>query len=123
MDKNLKLGLIIGGIVLAVLVIVPTVILAFTGWGAFPDEMFGYGMMGPWMMGGFGAWSLMGIVWLVIIGLIVWLVVSLVRGSGRGVTLNQTGGEGKALEILKTRYARGEIDKTEYEEKLKDLQQ
>jgi len=121
MDRNLKIGLIIGGVILALLAIVPLVTAMFTGWEVCQEEMFEHGMMGPWMMTGFGGWSMMGIVWLVIIGLIVWLVVSLVRGSGHGTAVGQTGGDAKALEILKTRYARGEIDKTEYEEKLKDL--
>ena len=54
------------------------------------------------------------------IGLIVWLVVYLVPNSGT-TTTSSTGGDLKAIDILKTRYARGEIDKKEYEEKLKDL--
>jgi putative membrane protein len=80
--------------------------------------MMGHGMMGHGMMGFLGCW-MMGIIWLVIIGLIVWLVVYLVRGRG---TTSSTGGGVKALDILKARYARGEINKKEYEEKLKDLQ-
>ena len=80
-----------------------------------------HGMMGPWMMTGLGGWWTMGIIWLVVIGLIVWLVVYLVRPGGTSVT-STTGESIKALEILKARYARGEIDKKEYEEKLKDLQ-
>jgi len=121
MGKNLKVGLIIGGVILAALVIIPLVVGMSTGWEACRVEMFEHGMMGPWMMTGLGGWSMMGIIWLVIIGLIVWLVVSLVRSSGNS-TVSSTGGDVKALEILKTRYARGEIDKTEYEEKLKGLQ-
>ena len=61
----------------------------------------------------------MGIIWVVVIGLIVWLVVYLARGSG---STSSTSGDLKAIDILKNRYARGEIDKKEYEEKLKDLQ-
>jgi putative membrane protein len=75
-------------------------------------------MMGPWMMTGFGGWWTMGILWLVLIGLIVWLVVYLARNSG---TRSSTDRDIKAIDILKNRYARGEIDKKEYEEKLKDL--
>ncbi len=120
MNKNVKIGLIVGGVILAALVIIPLVAMS-TGWEACQAEMAEHGMMGPWMMTGLGGWSMMGIIWLVIIGLIVWLVVSLVR-SNQTTSSNHTWGDVKALEILKTRYAHGEIDKTEYEEKLKDLQ-
>lgn len=122
MDKNMKIGLIVGGVILAALVIIPLVVGMSTGWEACRTEMFEHGMMGPWMMTGLGGWSMMGIIWLVIIGLIIWLVVSLVRSSGHAATPSHTGGDVKALEILKTRYARGDIERTEYEEKLKDLQ-
>ena len=79
--------------------------------------------MGPGMMGwGYGmGWIgmiLMAVFWIaVIVGivfLIRWLMVS--TGSGfRGKA------EESALEILKKRYARGEIKKEEFEEKKKDL--
>jgi len=65
----------------------------------------GYGM-------GFG-W----IIWIVVIVLIIFLLVKLFGSQN-----NSTGGEGnRALEILKERYAKGEIDKQEFEEKKKDL--
>ena len=63
----------------------------------------------------------MGIWGLVIIGLIVWLVVYLARKNG-ATNMSSTAGDIKAIDILKNRYARGEIDKKEYAEKLKDLQ-
>ncbi|MDP6576511.1 MAG: SHOCT domain-containing protein [Dehalococcoidales bacterium] len=120
MNKNMKIGLIVGGVILAALVIVHLVAMS-TGWEACRTGMTEHRMMGPWMMKGLGGWSMMGIIRLVVIGLIVWLVVSLVR-SNQATSSSHTWGEAKALEILKTRYARGEIDKAEYEEKLKDLQ-
>jgi len=120
MDKSLKTGLIVGGVILAALVIIPLIIGMSNGWEVCRAEMFEHGMMGPWMMTGLGGWSIMGIIWLVIVGLIVWLVVSLVRGSHL-ISSSHGGGDVKVLEILKARYARGEIDKAEYEEKLKDL--
>ena len=121
MGRNLKIGLIVGGVILAALVIVPLVAGMSTGWEACRAEMFEHGMMGPWMMTGLGGWSMMGIIWLGIVGLIVWLVVSLTRSS-HPISSTHGGGDIKVLEILKTRYARGEINKAEYEEKLKDLQ-
>ena len=56
--------------------------------------------------------------------LVVLLVVAVAWVAGRGVTQGGSGGTpGKsALDILKERYARGEIGKEEFEEKKRDLQ-
>lgn len=66
-----------------------------------------------WGMGGL----LMVLLWIVIIVAVVWAVKSLVGG--------RTGNAGPRsvtpLEILKARYARGEIDKDEFEQKKRDL--
>ena len=64
-------------------------------------------MMG-WYGGGMGTlgWLFMGVFWLVLLGLIVWLVVRLLPGSGSG---GHVVGE-SALEILDRRLARGDID-------------
>jgi putative membrane protein len=71
--------------------------------------MDGYGGHG-WVM---GWWWIIGIV---IVVAVVWVVV-------KGLNQNSTNqGIGKsALDILKERYAKGEIDKQEFEERKKDL--
>lgn len=72
--------------------------------------------MGPEMMwGSWGiGWIFMVIFWgLLIVGLI--FLIRYLTGTAKG-----TGGE-SALDILKKRYARGEITKQEFEEKKKDL--
>ena len=115
MDKNVKLALIIGGIILAVLLIVPSFIGGFSGW-----QGTGWGMMGPGMMGGFGWGGLMGIGMIVFWGLVIWGIIALVRGGAWGNAGFHTQTD-SAQEILKKRYARGEINKAEYEEKKKDL--
>ena len=79
--------------------------------------MMGYGGWGNTMGWGFGiaGWLFMIIFWV----LIVLGVVALVRylsNSGKTTKDDKT-----PLEILKERYARGEIDKKEFEEKKKDL--
>jgi putative membrane protein len=78
-----------------------------TGWGHW-----GYGMGWFWtiIMVAFWIAVIVGIVFL-----IKWLVIST---TTRGPVAKS---EDSALEILKKRYARGEIDKEEFEEKKKDL--
>ena len=117
----MKITLIVGLVLIASLIIIPLVFGLSAGWETCQYEMEEHGMMGPWMMTGFGGGWAMGIFWLVVIGLIVWLVVYLARNSGT-ITTSSTGGDLKAIDILKNRYARGEINKKEYEEKLKDLE-
>src|SRR3989338_3704811 len=76
-----------------------------TGWG---------NMMGGWNGFGLLGWIPMLLFWI----LLILGVVALIRYLGR----SSQGQENKTpLDILKERYARGEIDKKEFEEKKKDL--
>jgi putative membrane protein len=109
MNKNIKTALIIGGVIVAILIIVPLIFGLIGGWRGYG---YGYGMMGPWMMGEYGGWWFMLIIMVIFWGLVVWGIVALVRGlSTGGNTSDQTD---SALEILKRRYARGEITKQEF---------
>jgi putative membrane protein len=69
------------------------------------------------MMDGWG-WG-MGLGWLIAIAAIVLLVVAVMRVSDRG---GKHASEESALDILKKRYARGEIDKQEYDSLRRDLE-
>ena len=62
-----------------------------------------------WYGGGMGAfmWLGMGLFWLILLGLIVWLVIRLLPGSSEPPT--RTPGE-SAVEILDRRMANGEIE-------------
>ena len=66
-------------------------------------------MYGMSIFGGF--WML--IFWAAFIAFIVWIV--------REVSGRKADEKSKALDILKERYAKGEIDKKEFEEKSKDI--
>ncbi|HEY5602520.1 MAG TPA: SHOCT domain-containing protein [Gammaproteobacteria bacterium] len=72
--------------------------------------------MGEWGWGmGFG-WFFMLLFWaLVILGIAA--IVKWLSGSGGGNARSKT-----ALEILQERYARGEIDQQEYQQKRRDLE-
>ena len=77
-------------------------------------------MMGPGMMGGFSWMAIMPVLWIVVLGLVIWAVVAAVRGSSESRSSDSSKAD-SALEVLKKRYARGEINKEEYEEKKRDL--
>lgn len=68
------------------------------------------------MMGWYGGGIMMVIFWVLFIGLIVWIV----REAG-GRNSHSTHSSSQALNILKERYAKGEISKEEFESKKKDL--
>lgn len=116
MNNNIKTALIIGGIIIAILVVLPLVLGAISGWPGYGYGMMGPGMMGFGMMGGF-----MPIVMILFWGLIIWGIVALVRGVALPGGTESSRQADSALEILKRRYARGEISKEEFEEKKKDL--
>ena len=113
MSRGLRIALIVGGVVLAILIILPLV------WGGFSGWRGGWGMMRPGMMGGFG-WGWLPLLVIVFWGLVIWGIVAAVR-SASGRRRCDTSTTESALEVLKRRYAQGEIKKREYEEKKRDL--
>jgi putative membrane protein len=71
-------------------------------------------MMNGWHSAGigFGVWLLMGLFWLVLLGLVVWAVVRLLPASRtESRPVDRDGPE----EILDRRFARGEIDLDTYQ--------
>ena len=74
--------------------------------------MYGYGMNGIHGMG----WG-MGLAWILGIVVTIVLVWVIVNGFSLSQNSSTTGEKKSALDILKERYARGEINKDEFEEK------
>lgn len=74
-------------------------------------------MMGySWGMG-FAGWILMGVFWVVVLGLVVWAVIALLPGA-------RTGGPGRPEtpeEILDRRFALGELDAEQYQRAREEL--
>ncbi len=72
-----------------------------------------------------GGWLMMGIgmlFWVVILVAVVWLVVRTINAADR----RQADGRGdrdEALDVLRRRFANGEIDAEEFEQRLTLLQQ
>ena len=73
------------------------------------SHMLGFGFIGSLMM---------IIFWVLIILLIIWLVKGFYF---KNKPESQDSNSNSALDILKERYAKSEIDKKEFEEKKKDL--
>lgn len=83
--------------------------------------MIGWGPMMGWGFGGFGM-LFMGVFWLVILGLIVWAIVALVHRSGAAqIHDRQPVSPNSAVDIVRARYARGEISKEEFNQLMADL--
>ena len=85
--------------------------------------MWGYGHMGGLGYGLGLGWIFQILFWVVI----VWLIISLFRhhrgpGGCCGMGHHGEGKEESAVEILKKRYAKGEINKEEFERMKKDLE-
>jgi len=106
--SNIFISFLIGGVILSAAYFLYQQYSLF-GWSGYGGYHMGRGMPGHWGMG-----LLMPLFWIVII---VW-VFSL---SGRRSSASLPR-EPDAVEIVKQRYARGEIDKTEFNTKLADLE-
>jgi len=73
------------------------------------------------MMWGFGWGMFMPLFGILFLVLIVWAILSLSRGGSLSGDADSSSRADSAREILKRRYARGEVSRAEYEEKKKDL--
>ena len=82
-------------------------------------------MMGPGMMGwGYGfnplGWIVMLLLWALIISGIALLAIWLIREAGPSMAAPT--GYARAIDILKERYARGEITREQYEEMRREIE-
>jgi len=109
----------------------------YHGMGGFMRDMMG-NSVGPWGMHALGwLWLLLVLVfWVLIITGIIYLIKHFVHGGNYYHDYGHTGDkkmwmakkvkmmkkEDNAIAILKERYAKGEIDKKEYREKMNELE-
>lgn len=77
------------------------------GWGPMMGYGYGYGYGGMFM----------GILFLIIIAVLVYFVIQFLTTKGRPPIQNES-----PLDILKMRYAKGEITKEQYEQMKKDIE-
>ena len=93
---------------------------AFAQWGqGYCGYGMGPGMMGGWGMGWFGM-IFMIVFWVLVIVGLVFLIKWLIQSTKSDKDVMRVGT--RALDILKERYARGEIDKEEFQRMRADLQ-
>jgi putative membrane protein len=108
-----------GTIVLVVSILFLAGLFLYREFGPAGGYDYGYGGWGGHMMGGmgFGMGSLMMVFWgLILFGLI--LIINWLLNVNRSA--KDDSGE-NALEILKRRYANGEIDRGQYEQMRREL--
>ncbi len=78
-----------------------------------------------WSHMGWGAGWMMVVLWAVGIVLLVLLLLAVTRGvraDGAGRFLGRTAREDDSLEILRKRYAKGEIDEDELHRRMRELE-
>ena len=118
--RGRDIALMIGLVVLVVLL-----------FGLLGGGMMGYGWGGPWggwmgpgMMGGygFGLGILMPLFWVLVIGGVVLLAFRLLSAGPAATTSGGPGAGNRALDILRERYAKGEISKEQFDQMRKDLE-
>lgn len=87
-------------------------------WGGYGDWHMGPGMMGGYGMGWFGM-IFMFIFWILVIIGLVFLIKWLIQSTKKEPESAHS--SSRAIDILKERYAKGEINKEEFEEKKRVL--
>lgn len=118
-----KTGWIILGIIAVVALLLGGCWLGYSG----TLDYRSWGMMGGrGMMGGFGGFPMMGMMgvgmllpWVLVIGGIVWLVMTVSRSQPQ-IGAPRPAGEAP-LDVLKRRYAAGEIAKEQFDEMRRNL--
>jgi putative membrane protein len=86
-----------------------------------PMGPFGGRGFGPWGASGTGDWVGWFVTLLIVVLLVAAILYLIPRIAERRGTAFPSAGGGRALEILKERYARGEIDRKEFEEKKQNI--
>lgn len=83
------------------------------GWGHMGNNGWSGWM---WLWG-----TLMMLLWVAVIGVVAWLVIRFAAAHRADTPGLAATGRGRAREILAERYAHGEIDSAEYDERLAKL--
>ncbi|WP_088186439.1 SHOCT domain-containing protein [Desulfosporosinus sp. FKA] len=84
--------------------------------------MGGWGnMMGSWGGYGYGGFSWMGMMFIPLL-IIIGMVFYIFRNRASRATVNSIFLKNTAPDILRERYASGEIDATEFQSKMQDLE-
>jgi putative membrane protein len=98
------------------LMMITGLLVSCTGEGYYGPQ--GHGGWGPMMHYGFGYGGMfMWIIFLIVIGLLIYFIVQAQKAKDQMPTQNES-----HLDILKRRYAKGEIAREEYERMKKDLE-
>ena len=114
--------------IVAAAVAVAVILMAVFAYLSSRNPYYGYSGYYGGMMGGFGGLGMLfmipvGIVVLIVIGYVIWRGFGWGGGCGTGHYrhYNSYGDMENAMEILRQRYARGEISKEQYEQIKKDI--